>query len=300
MFSHSLQASQCHCIRAKSRADFPFAEQPAVASLFSSTSSHPLLLSSAVTASKSLTDDSFISLVQDADDSDEQVVCWHGSSASSRVMKGKGKQVDRGNIRSRVLHLQSPDVRSTSVRFGSADTSAQGSKALGLSLPFLHLAIKDLEQAWYFDVGVMDSKGRTAVIRVSTFQVRANLRLPILHIISLTSPPLSITTSHQAEPKFHHSTLTRPALLHLPLQFPPSSAHRLTHWSTLTLQLPRLLSSIAELGGPHFAPFASITMVEVHANCRLRRIWCSEDGKEVQDGMVLRGMMTELALFEAE
>lgn len=89
-------------------------------------------------------------------------------------------------------------------------------------------------------------------------------------------------------------------MLHLPLVFPPQSPHQLTPWTTVTLPLHQLLSSFPSLGGPHFARFSSLQSIEIHANCRLRRIWCTEDGSEVVEGMALRGMMAELALFEAE
>lgn len=39
----------------------------------------------------------------------------------------------------------------------------------------------------------------------------------------------------------------------------------------------------------------------VHANVRVRRVWCTEEkgGAVVEEGMALRGMRTELAMFAA-
>lgn len=84
-------------------------------------------------------------------------------------MKGKGKEVERGNIRSRVLHLQAPDVKTTSIRWGAL---TRGDEGLGISLPFVHLAVKDLGQLFYFDLGVLDERGQLLMIRASTWQVR--------------------------------------------------------------------------------------------------------------------------------
>lgn len=137
-------------------------------SVLSSTSSHPLLLASQVTTSSTLTSDSFVSILDDATDANEEVLAWHGQPGSSREIKGKGEEHDRGNIRSRVIHLQSPDVRSTYIRLGSVE---KGSKALGLTHPYLHLAFKSLDQHFYFEIGVLDARGQCALVRASTFQV---------------------------------------------------------------------------------------------------------------------------------
>lgn len=162
--------------------------QPPLISLFSSTSSHPLLLASTST-SESLTADSFISLLFDATDSDETLLLWHGGTGSSRELKGKGKDVPRGNLRSRVLHLQSPDVRSTKVVW----------RDLGLQLPYLHFALKDLSQLFFLEVDLVDSHSTPLRLRLSTFQVP-----------SLPSSPRSLTLSTE-----------RTARLPLPLSSPP-------------------------------------------------------------------------------
>jgi hypothetical protein len=111
----------------------------------------------------------------DSNDDDEQVLAWHGQPGSSREMKGKGKELDRGNLRSKVLHLQSPDIKSTFIRLGER---GKGSKSLGLTQPFLHMAIKSLDQYFYFEIGVVDTRGQPALIRVSTFQVSKQGRPP--------------------------------------------------------------------------------------------------------------------------
>ncbi|KAK4704065.1 hypothetical protein P7C70_g2150, partial [Phenoliferia sp. Uapishka_3] len=245
---------------------FASSHQPSVLSLFSSTSSSPLLLASTSSASPPLAD-SFIALLDDATDANFTLIS--GPATSSSTLKGKGTTVPRGNLRSRILHLEAPDPRSTHVQWGS------GSKPLGITLPLLVLQLKDLGQAFFFEVGVRDERGNRAVIRASTFQ-------------QLQSSPKAYSTN--------------PPLLHLPLSFPAPSPSTLTPWTTLTLHLPALLSAFSRLdNGRIFAKFSSLDFVKVYANCRLRRIWCAEEGEsgEVEEGMAVRGMRTELGMFEA-
>ena len=74
--------------------------------------------------------------------------------------------MERGNLGCRVLHLQSPDCRGTYVAWGSEKSG------LGITAPFVHLQIKNLGQMMYFEIGIIDDKGKLALVRISTFQVR--------------------------------------------------------------------------------------------------------------------------------
>ncbi|SGZ32271.1 BQ5605_C040g11841 [Microbotryum silenes-dioicae] len=190
----------------------------------------------------------------------------------------------KGSISGPVLHLQSPDIKTTFIRFGDSpsNTGASSSSSSGLAInaPYLHLFLKPLGQGtnFYLDVLVTDERGNSYVIRASTFQTTP------------TYTPSSPTHPH-------------PSLLHLPLSFPPPTAHSLTPWLLLSLPLPDHLNSLPDLGGPSPPPrYKALQSIEVHANCRLKRVWCTEErgGGVVQEGMALRGMMTELCLFEAE
>ncbi|CEQ42440.1 SPOSA6832_04273, partial [Sporobolomyces salmonicolor] len=241
--------------------------QPSVISLFSSTASHPLLLASTAT-SHSLTCDSFISLLGDAADERETLVAWNGRPAEltprtkSLAAQKQGGSVE-AHLRSQVLHLQDPDCRSTSVRWGTWRKERRGEEGLGIELGFLHLQLKNLGQMVYFDVGAMDDRGEVYLIRCSSWQ-------------------------------------TRPTLLHLPLVFPPASSVLLTPWTTITLPLPALLASLPALGLPPAGRFTYVVSVEVHATCRLRRIWFSQDAAaEVDEAMARRGMMSELGMYAA-
>ncbi|SCZ98507.1 BZ3500_MvSof-1268-A1-R1_Chr3-1g05429 [Microbotryum saponariae] len=284
--------------------------QPPVISLFSSSSSHPLLLSSAASTSASFAEDSWISLVDDATDelipsqpppssssattttttttlgTPSQSTMKVGSTTPSPTSTSPSATTSssKGSISGPVLHLQSPDIKTTFIRFGDAPSntgpSSSSSSGLAINAPYLHLFLKPLGQGmnFYLDVLVTDERGKTYVIRASTFQ---------------TTP--TYTPSSPTQPY--------PSLLHLPLSFPPPTPHSLTPWLLLSLPLPDHLNSLPDLGGPSPPPrYKALQSIEIHANCRLKRVWCTEErgGGVVQEGMALRGMMTELCLFEAE
>jgi hypothetical protein len=141
-----------------------------VLSLFSSTNSNPTLLWSIQT---DLSSDSSISLLRDDDDGDETLLSSSPNDGAERQLKGRGNALPSGNISSRVLHLQSPTVRATFIRIPRANDANDG---LAITLPFLHLTVKDLDQAFYFEVGIHNQKGTEVVLRFSTFQ--ASLRFP--------------------------------------------------------------------------------------------------------------------------
>ena len=73
-----------------------------------------------------------------------------------------------------MLHLQDPDCRTTSVRWGSlVRQDGKGTEgALGIELQYLHLQVKNLGQNFFLDVAVIDDRGEVFVLRSSTFQVR--------------------------------------------------------------------------------------------------------------------------------
>ncbi|GAA5883555.1 hypothetical protein JCM16303_005486 [Sporobolomyces ruberrimus] len=253
--------------------------QPSTFSLFSSTSSHPLLLATSVQSSTTAPIDGFISLLDDATNDQETLVSFNGTpsqlAARSLAVLGKGQpDRTRQDLRSRVLHLQDPDCRTTSIRWGTINGTADATleqRGLGIELEYLHLQVKNLGQNFYFDVAVKDDRGEVFVFRSSNFQ------------------------SHS---KLYPSTSTSPTLLHLPISFPPPSPTLLTSWCTLTLSLPSLLSSLPSLGASTPGKFKCILGIQVQANCRLRRIWFSRDGKEVQEEeMAKKGMMSELAMY---
>ncbi|GAA5999070.1 uncharacterized protein JCM10292_003303 [Rhodotorula paludigena] len=251
--------------------------QPSLISLFSSTSSHPTLLASckvdAATAS-----DSFISLLDDATDSSETLIAWHGSSPADLSARAASVGQLRGHyppdvkdLRGQVLHLQAPDSRTTSVRWGSLSGETWRRDGLGIELPVVHLQLKHLG-AMYFEVGVVDKQGDLTVVRCSTWQTQVKLHPP--------------TPSH-------------PRFLHLPLLFPSSTSTvpLLTSWCTISLPLHTLLGSLSPP-----LQFHAVTGVEVHATCRLRRVFFTDEDTpgEVDEGLLRRGVRPELAMFAAD
>jgi hypothetical protein len=157
------------------RADHLLPSQPALVSLFSSTASHPTILAAQCVASDDLTADSFVSLLPDDPTSsnvDEVVLAWNGTVGSSRTML---EDVPRTNLRSRVLHLQGPSVLKTYIAFSD----------LGIKLPYLHFAIKDLGKDVMVRIRVKDWRGEGLDVVVGTFIVR---------LLSSSSPPVPFLT----------------------------------------------------------------------------------------------------------
>ncbi|GAA5977795.1 hypothetical protein JCM11641_006075 [Rhodosporidiobolus odoratus] len=265
--------------------------QPSILSLFSSTSSHPTLLAHLTVPPSA--PESFISLLQDSDNSRETILAWGGASSADlevRVTSLEAQQGHRGQVgageeqnrparkhlRGQVLHVQAPDCRTTSIRWGSWKENSWKETGLGTELPVLHLQVKDLGQMWYVDVGVLDDAGEITVLRASNWQPHAQL---------------------------HPATTSFPRLLHLPLSFPSTTNQTtpfLTHWTTLSLPLSQLLSSLPAASAP--APrFKAVLGVEVHATCRLRRVWFSEEGVpgDMSEEEVRKGRMQEMAMYAA-
>ncbi|GAA5898915.1 hypothetical protein JCM8208_005427 [Rhodotorula glutinis] len=251
--------------------------QPPLLSLFSSTSSHPTQLAECTAAGDAVTD-SFASLLQDASDDREKLLAWNGSSAaelSARVDSlrrlRRGLPAGAKDLEGQVLHLQASDCRTTCVRWGSLSARDWREDALGVELPAVHFQLKNLEQTMYLEVAVVDERDEVTIVRCSTFQTHPELLPP--------------TEAH-------------PRLLHLPLLFPStdSSIPLLTSWCTITLPLRSLLLSLSPP-----VKLKSVVGVAVHATCRLRRIWFSEEDApaEVDEPLLLRGVMPELALFAA-
>lgn len=158
-------------------------QQPSlIISLFSSTSSNPTLLAHLAAADAS--NDSFVSLLDDATDGRETLLAWHGSSLAdlearsaslAALRRGLEEQSPRC-LRGQVLHLQAPDCRTTCVRFGTLDKGKWRDDGLGVELPVVHFQLKELGQEMYLDVAVVDDKEEVTVVRCSTWQVRNSVR----------------------------------------------------------------------------------------------------------------------------
>ncbi|GAA5874180.1 hypothetical protein JCM8547_008392 [Rhodosporidiobolus lusitaniae] len=125
-------------------------------------------------------------------------------------------------------------------------------------------------------------------------------------ISSLSFPTKEVVSKEfprpQTQPKLYPAAPSHPRLLHLPVLLPSASSSSspstlLTYWTTLTLPLRTLLSSL-----PPPAPrFSAVLGVEIHANCSVRRVWFSGEGMSGEAGEeeVRRGLRAEMALFAA-
>ncbi|KAH9933796.1 uncharacterized protein B0H18DRAFT_1082924 [Fomitopsis serialis] len=194
------------------------------------------------------------------------------------ISLGEEHEADRPDYQldQTVLHIQSPTLRTTYMRCPPLGR-------LGLEHPWIHLQVRNLDREWSFEVGVVDQSGERASCGARRFRLK--------------------------EPRLK---LGKRPLLHLPLAFPTSSSRPLTSWSTITLNLPSLLPHFSSALLVHrrsgdadedldeddaFPPddvprepdaagraavpsgtYSHVSYVKVHATCRLRRIWFTENG----------------------
>ncbi|SJX62129.1 uncharacterized protein SRS1_12978 [Sporisorium reilianum f. sp. reilianum] len=228
--------------------------QPESLSLFSSTSSDPLALW-ALHQDVDLPEDSGIRLVID----DTNVTAPNDPGATHESFIVRSEDVRSGASSEPVLHIQSPAIRNAFIR----SPAALGTE-LGIELPHISFQFKSIGSARPFalEVGIKDESGRRATIRVSSFQ---------------TAPKLYPAGATGTGP-----------VLHLPLRQPDQDETSLTSWQVLTLDLQQLAGHLNDTSllassdtegfrGPEqtFGRFHSITHVKIHANIRLRRVWCS-------------------------
>ncbi|KAI5122634.1 hypothetical protein M0805_008720 [Coniferiporia weirii] len=279
--------------------------QPGLISLFSSTGSAPLqLFSQHVDPAPALRSDSLIHLLDDATSTPPPpapglLIIPPPLSLDTEDDAGEDGGEGAGRtLCQTVLHIQSPTIRTTFIRCPPAGTPGAAAE-LGLTLPWMHMQVRNLGREWVFEVGVADGAGTRGVIRCSTFQKEASVKM------RRRDPPL----------------------LHIPLRFPPTSSRPLTSWATISLDLGgtmhqfRAVNAAArrddgsgEEAGTHddddgdgedgegedtsnkqwqsalhgtddarlpSGAFAKVLYVKVYANCRLRRIWFSEGQRGV-------------------
>ncbi|PPQ96134.1 hypothetical protein CVT26_004769 [Gymnopilus dilepis] len=279
---------------------FSSSVQPSILSLFSSTSSDPLSLFTSST-DNDLPSDSFIHLLHDRLSTPLPenprnllhlpAIRDEGEGSDSLESRNLGTELEQT-----VLHIQSPTIRTTYIQSPAIGSSSSGSDSpsfeLGIRHPWMHIQVRNLGRDWSFEVGISDQKRRIGVIRLSTFQVNKSQRVK--------EPNLKIN---------HAKPGSGPLLLLLPLSFPANSSNPLTPWSTISVHFPSLLpyfssptfrpppvearAANGDDADPHIltgrpqAPslaltpsgkFSHVSYVRVYANCRLRRLWFSEEG----------------------
>lgn len=239
--------------------------QPDSLSLFSSTSSHPLALWSSH-QDADLPEDSGICLVLDSTGhvapSDPGITAEPFSLRSNDEAKGLSSDT--------VLHIQSPAVRNTFIR-----SPPDAATELGITLPYITFQFRTIGDArpFVFELGINDQHSRKGKIRISSFQVEPKLYLQ-------QSQHADVDEQRDLEP-----------LLHLPITPAVNSEYdraSLTCWQVLTLPLSQLAQQLSNTSLPtdqpeklsstilRFGRFHSISYIQVHANMRLRRVWCSQ------------------------
>ena len=267
--------------------------QPSVVSLFSSTSSEPLALFS-THVDLDLPEDSGLILLRDCDDQRVDIAANDATLLQrdpKQFQLRSGCSSRSGLVRESVLHLQSPTIKTTYIH----SPPLPHTEPLDIHLPYIHFQFRPIgAKPFVFEVGVQDTRGRKAKLRISNFQSQ-----PTLYLRSSAADPL----------------------LHVPISMRESDVLKevsQTPWRTVSLALGRLmphlnnpkllsLASSHALAAPkgttnleRFEGFQSITYVKVHANVRLRRIWCTQEpDPQAAGGLDGRGL-DELELFAAE
>ncbi|SNX82818.1 uncharacterized protein MEPE_01524 [Melanopsichium pennsylvanicum] len=240
--------------------------QPGALSLFSSTSSEPFGLW-ALHQDPELEEDSGIRLLVDT----TNVTAPTDPGTANAAFKLRMEQASKGSSSDTVLHIQSPSIRKTFIR-SPPDTELE----LGIKHAYITFQFRSIGRfrPFLFEIGIKDMKGRAGVIRASSFQSEPKL--------------------HLQPTKAKHSTKSNEKLLptlHLPLTIAAGPKHEetsLTEWQVLTLPLSQIARHLSDTSiakstdvealskQERFASFHSISYVKIHANLRLRRVWCSE------------------------
>ncbi|SOV04954.1 uncharacterized protein UDID_02996 [Ustilago sp. UG-2017a] len=247
--------------------------QPESLSLFSSTSSNPFALW-ALHQDPDLEEDSGIRLLIDSTD----VTALHDAGIPVDSFKLRSDEPIRGSCSEPVLHIQSPSIRGTFIRSPpNKDTQ------LGIKLPYLTFQFRPIGsfRPFLFEVGIIDERHQQARIRVSSFQVE-----PKLYFKPAQDDRTLNANGQNGVKKWEQ-------ILHLPLTMaaqPTQEQTSLTSWQVLTLPLDQFVKYCSDtclLGHDRneqekkskmqrLGRFEAVSHVKVHANVRLRRVWCSK------------------------
>lgn len=153
---------------------------PPSVSIFSSTSSKPLQLWSVKTDTNP---ESCVHLLHDSTSKSLGVTTSLVSPPPLVELGGVERNSESDHedlgyaLDQTVLHIQSPKPPTTYIL-----CPPDRSLALGLKHPWMHIQVRNIGRPWSFEVGLVDTAGRTGVLRLSTFQVDPLVRLPALRI----------------------------------------------------------------------------------------------------------------------
>ncbi|KAJ0101134.1 hypothetical protein Patl1_05700 [Pistacia atlantica] len=167
------------------------------------------------------------------------------------VVDGHVKRPHDEDIQSNVLEIIGSNIQSTFITC-PADPAA----TLGIKLPFLVMIVKNLKQYFTFEIQVLDDKNVRRRFRASNFQVfcsdkgEESLLLPFIHIAILFSLESSVTR-------------VKPYICTMPLRLDEG-------WNQIQLNLADFTRRA------YGTNYVETLRVQVHANCRLRRIYFSD------------------------
>ncbi len=153
--------------------------QPAIVSLFSSSSGSEPLCLWLLKTDPSLPADSFACFLNDTESTpappDPAVLISPHPVATDSIDGSDNNSQGMGyTLTQTVLHMQSPSLASTYLRcpphnHGRDHLGREGD--LGLKHPWVHLQVRNLGRPWSFELGLVDRAGKEGVVRCSTFQV---------------------------------------------------------------------------------------------------------------------------------
>lgn len=84
----------------------------------------------------------------------------------------------KGDVIGNIIHIQSPNPRTAYIQAGSRKGKERAKDAetgpLGIELPWIGIQVKRLgKRGMSFEFGIVDTRGREGIIRVSSYKVRS-------------------------------------------------------------------------------------------------------------------------------
>ncbi|KAF7138334.1 hypothetical protein RHSIM_Rhsim07G0069300 [Rhododendron simsii] len=168
------------------------------------------------------------------------------------VVNGHVKRPQDEDIQSNVLEIVGSNVQSTYITC-PADPAA----TLGIKLPFLIMIVKNLKQYFTFEIQVLDDKNVRRRFRASNFQVCKSSLSPVL-VMFLFSRQFFVLQSMLSA-----VTRVKPFICTMPLRMDEG-------WNQIQLNLADFTRRA------YGTNYVETLRVQVHANCRLRRIYFAD------------------------
>nr|XP_019010347.1 uncharacterized protein I206_04815 [Kwoniella pini CBS 10737]OCF49128.1 hypothetical protein I206_04815 [Kwoniella pini CBS 10737] len=274
--------------------------QPPLLSILSSTSSpsiSPLWICH--------TDNSKDSLITTLPDTDEDLIVAESS------LKTKSK----GCLQHNVIHIQSPNPLKTYIQAGISkfeylkelerSISKIRTIPLGIKLPYFNLQIKKLnsKKEIIFEIGFLNDKSKEGIIRFSSYKNNPTchpfrnpplINLPIKILNQNEFSTISNNTNNNTLTKWLNISINLNSLLNLFKILPRSKKEKEEEEKIKKRKLKIINNQL-----PSEGKFQSITYIKIYANCRIRRIWFSEEGEKTLRSMS-KNVQDEWELYAAD